>query len=310
LGPEKSVNFPSISVIVPSFGREDALLQNLNDLVNQTHKADEIIVVLQKPNLQSASLPLIRDLASKHRILLNEVEFAHAQKARNLAFRLSKGEIVLLLDDDIRCQPDLVEMHLRNYVEDSSLDGVAGQILEEKQEPTKELPKRYYWPFVGWQHLPLNYAIRTETKNWPSTNSSIRRKFAVMIGGFDEQFDRTWFDDSDFSYRLVKAGAKLIYDPRAKIIHLKVPLGGKRPASTPMMILDRNGWAIYFYFWRKDFGMWKARLPALLTLRLYIFRKKLLMSPIWFIRNWLAIIQGWNMASAKLKEGPLYCKFN
>src|SRR5262249_917971 len=83
----------------------------------------------------------------------------------------------------------------------------------------------YYWPYNGWMFLPLNFGERRPAINWPSCNGSVRRELALSIGGFDEQFTRTWYDDADFSWRLHKAGAKIVYDPCASLVHLKGPSG-------------------------------------------------------------------------------------
>jgi GT2 family glycosyltransferase len=303
------MNYPSISVIIPSYGREDALFNTLKDLLSQTYQPNEIIVILQRPNQASSSLIQIEKLCNQRTILIEKVNFANAQKARNLAISIAKSEILLFLDDDVRFSPNLLVAHLENYKNDPTIDGVVGQILNVDQKETSFLPRSYYWPHLGWQNFPLNYSQRSSTENWPSTNSCIKRSLALKIGGFDEQFERTWFDDSDFSKRLADIGAKLTYDPTASITHLRVPLGGKRPASKPLMFLDAEGWGTYFYFWRKNYDLWKARYPFISTLRWYVFRKKLLIHPYWLFMNFVAVLNGWCLSSSKIAEGPKYGKF-
>src|SRR5205085_10799146 len=64
-------------------------------------------------------------------------------------------------------------------------------------------------------------------------------------------FTRTWWDDSDFTWRLNLAGARIVFDPRASLIHLKTSCGGKRPKRVDEYILaDTETWGILFYFWR------------------------------------------------------------
>ncbi len=297
---------PTISVIVPSYGRAEALRDSVGDLLAQRTRPLEILVIHQRPEDASPATRQIREWARTGAIRLFEPDFANAQRARNLGIREAKGEFVLLLDDDIRAPPDLVERHLANYREDRTLDGVVGQVLEPGQKPTLEIPACCSWPRLGWQFFPLNYAHRTEVQNWPSTNSSVRRSLAIEVGGFDEQFEKTWLDDTDFSCRLLARGARLIFDPEAGVRHLKVPMGGKRNVSRPALWMDAEGWATHFYFWRKNFGIWTARRPLGWNVRYLILRKAVLIRPHWLVLNLVHLARGYRRATVRLRTGPIY----
>jgi GT2 family glycosyltransferase len=54
-------------------------------------------------------------------------------------------------------------------------------------------------------------------------NLSLRKSFAYKVGGFDEEF-KTWgSEDVEFAYRLYKAGAKFVMDPKLKRYHQEHP---------------------------------------------------------------------------------------
>ena len=165
---------------------------------------------------------------------------------------------------------------------------------------TKEVEKKYFWPNLGWQFLPLNYERARWVFNWPSTNSSVLRRVALEVGGFDEQFDRTWLDDTDFSWRLKKRGTRLQFVPEASLVHLKIPQGGARLASRRDLWMDQNGWRIHFYFWLKNFGVVKSRCHWQWMIRYLILRKAVLLRPHWLVRNLYhlasGIFKGWKMA--------------
>jgi len=297
---------PTLSVILPSYGRQDALCNTLADLFVQTHSPIEILVIHQCPDPKHGGTQTLRQWAKDGKIRLFEPTFANAERARNLAIQEARGEILLFLDDDLKLGPELVERHLHNYVEDPSLDGVAGQVLAPNQSPTTELGSHCRWPHVGWYCFPLNYAVRTEAKNCPGGNTSIRRKTATAVGGFDEQFERTVFDDTDFSRRLSQHSCRMVFDPTASVIHLRVPLGGKRIEGQPSLWMDHFGWMTHLYFWRKHYGLWKARHAFFWMVRHLIFRKAVLVRPHWFLSNLLHFWRGYREASRKLEEGPRY----
>ena len=62
--------------------------------------------------------------------------------------------------------------------------------------------------------------------NDSSTNSGggiclIRRKAAIKVGGFDENFLTAWGDDGEFYQRLLRAGYSCLYVPGAFALHDK-----------------------------------------------------------------------------------------
>ncbi len=297
---------PELSAIIASLGRETAVRDTVADLLRQEGASPEILVVLQRPDEANPATAELRAWHREGRIRLLEPGFTNAQHARNLGILAARAPIILLLDDDIRAPKNLVARHLTNYRQDPSLDGVAGQVLEPGQAPTRKLPLRHSWPHLGWQFFPLNYTERAPTVNWPSTNSSVKRALAIEAGGFDARFERTWFDDTDFSCRLRDLGAKLVFDPTATITHLKVRSGGRRIEARPDLWMDAEGWATHFYFWRKNFGIWRARRVVAWNLRYLVFRKVVLLRPSWLVRNLAHVTRGWRLATARLRAGPLY----
>jgi GT2 family glycosyltransferase len=296
----------TISVIIASFGRPSALADNVGQLLSQNRLPDEILVIHQRPDSDNEGTQRLRKWAGEGRIILDEPNYANAQKARNHGIRVSKSEILLFLDDDLSFSESLLEAHLNNYETDRELHGVVGQVLEVGQEPTDRLPKQYYWPHLGWQHLPMNYSVRTYLHNWPSTNSSIRRAIAMEIGGFDEQFEITWLDDSDFSHRLKEREVRLVFDPTASVVHLKIQRGGRRPVSSEAVKLNMDGWAVHFYFWLKNYSLWKARYPFCWNLRYQVLRKRVLLRPHWLLWNVWHLFRGYRLAKSRLRRGPIY----
>lgn len=299
----------TISVIIPTLNRPEALLQTLEDLNEQTRPPDEIIVVDQSRDEAGHLLDQEPALRKFLRVRYLQQAEPNAQMARNRAICEARGEILLLLDDDLRLGRTFVEDHLRNYEADPTLDGVAGQVLLVGQKPTRELPPAYYWPGNGWMFFPMNFADRRPTVNWPSCNASIRREVALKVGGFDEHFERNTFDDTEFSWRLQQYGARLIYDPAPSVVHLRVPSGGRRPRGRgPYLWADSEAWGVFFYFWRKCFGVRRVWRHVWWHVRHLIFRKAVLLRPHWFAINCYHLLAGYRWASRRLRQGPRHLK--
>lgn len=297
-----------VSVIIPTFNRGGCLVDVLRDLLAQERPPREILVLDQSapyaPEVRAALDPLL----AQPRVRSMRQSPPNAQAARNRGIVEARCEIVLLLDDDIRVGPDFVWRHYCNYLEDPSIDAVAGQILQLDEEPTEQLPDRYAWSSIGWMHLPLNYARRCATINLPSGNSSIRRSVLLRAGGFDAQFTHTWYDDAELSWRIHLQHARAIYDPAPRIVHLQIPSGGRRPGKlNPYVIADSNRWMVLSYFWLKHFR-WRAWRDITRITRGCILRKPLLVRPHYFC---LAVGQmAWGVARAcvRLAQGPRYIR--
>jgi GT2 family glycosyltransferase len=298
---------PTVSVLIPTYNRFVALRQTLADLGAQTRPPDEIIVVDQSRDEQGRPLDRGAELADVPRLRYIYQAIPNAQKARNRAIGEARGEILILIDDDMRLPPEFVASHLRNYADDPHLDGVSGQVLLPGQQPTAELPAAMAWPANGWMFLPPNYAQRCPAINWPSCNASVRRAVAIQVGGFDENFVRTWFDDSEFSWRLHRHGARVDFDPAASAVHLQVPSGGRRPRGRNRFVwADTESWGVMFYFWRKCFGVRPVWRHVWWYVRHFLCRKALLCRPHWLAVNVYHLLAGYRWAGRRLRQPPPY----
>jgi GT2 family glycosyltransferase len=78
----------------------------------------------------------------------------------------------------------------------------------------------------------------------------IKKEVFEKIGLMDERYFVYW-DDTDFMYRAMRAGIKLMYLPEAKLLHKVASLTGG--ASTPFAV--RYGTRNSIYFLLKNFGI-------------------------------------------------------
>jgi GT2 family glycosyltransferase len=298
-----------VSVLIATYNRPEALRATLADLGAQTRPPDEVIVVDQSQDEQGRPLDQRGQLPTLAGLRYLRHSPPNAQRARNRAIREARGDLLILVDDDVRMPPNFIANHLASYEKDPGLDGVSGQVLEPGKQPTGELPRPFHWPHNGWMFLPLHYDRACPAINWPSCNGSVRRAAALAVGGFDEQFVRTWNDDSDFSWRLHQAGCRVVFDPAATLVHLKVPSGGKRPGGRDRYVIaDTEFWGTLFYFWRKNFGLRRVWRHFAFYVRGLICRKVLLVRPHLLAVAAYHCAAGYWWASRRLREGPIYLR--
>jgi glycosyltransferase involved in cell wall biosynthesis len=141
---------------------------------------------------------------------------------RNYGLREATGSIVFLTDDDIIPAPSLLEEHLawhRKFSEENL--AMLGQVVWS--------PDLHPTPFMEWlgSYGPL-YDFASLVPGQPASfehlytcNVSAKREFIMRIGGFTEAFGGSGYEDTEFSYRLMKKGMRIIYNPAALGYHNK-----------------------------------------------------------------------------------------
>ena len=304
----------SLSIIIVTYNRTIPLRDALVSASRLEPKPLEILVIDQTSDLPEEELTWreahIRE-NPEVRFLSNQPP--NAQAARNKGILEARGSVVMLMDDDVIVPRDLVEKHLRNY-KDPSIAAISGMILEPEQEPTFEYPDAYNDPKLGFIFFPLNYGERTELVNLSSCNCSVRREYALGIGGFDENFTKTLFDDSDFGWRLHQycesKELKMIHDPEAWLTHLRIPTGGGRPGAKNSHVLgDRNAWYTWCYFHFQHWGR-ASFIRLARRYRWWIWHKRNLLQPWWIVVAHWELIVGVGWAFLRILKGPLLIKIN
>jgi hypothetical protein len=195
-----------VDVLIPTLGRPEHLRALLGDLAGQTLKPRRVIVAGQDLQDPGGSFPF--DLR------LLRLARSGACRGRNAGLREVESEWVLLLDDDVRLRPRLIE----RLVSVARAYG-AGAVNARVYLPGQELP--------GQEPAGQPGPIRP----WPSFSSGAALVSAGALletGGFDERMEGGYGEDYELGVRLRLLGATVLYDPAEPILHLKAPAGGFR----------------------------------------------------------------------------------
>lgn len=216
---------PPVSVVIPTYGREDLLCTALKDVLALSYPDLEVIVVDQTPEHTPATRMFLDAVAGRVR-LLRQPE-PHLVRAMNAGVAAAHGELVLFLDDDVRIpDPELVARHARNYG-DPSIGGVAGRILDAATRAEGRYDPRSAEPVFGFFNTGWNHRTRAVVYTAAGANMSFRRELLVRLGGFDPRFAGNAFRfENDFVRRLARAGRAVVFDPEAEVLHFYGSPGG------------------------------------------------------------------------------------
>jgi glycosyltransferase involved in cell wall biosynthesis len=204
-------DFPRVSVIIPAFNSARTLGYCLTALQRQTLPAVcfDVIVV------DDGSLDDTKDVA----LLFPEVQFISINHqgpaaARNFGVTNSSAEIVLFTDADCIPAEDWVENMIAPFDEEDVV-GVKGIYLNQQRELIARFVQAEYESKYG--HMQKEKYI-----DFIDTYSAgYRRDVFLQYGGFDTDFPTSCVEDQEFSFRIARAGHKMVFAPGAKVLHLR-----------------------------------------------------------------------------------------
>jgi len=237
---------------------------------------------------------------------------ANASLARNIGLIEARGEIVLFLDDDVAfASPDFLSAHASAYSQ-SDVAGVAGQILSRAVAPRPTRHRRSCHPEVGWLYFPGNFAYPAKTRGGASANLSVRRDWAIAVGGMDARFTKgAHREESDFCLRYTQRYGALSYEPSASLIHLQAADGGCRTWGASETLRPFHHVVGEWYLITKGLSCGYVHLRHLPDFLLHLFLRQIWhrenrWRPIRIARAFRQSLRGLCRASAQTRDGPLH----
>jgi GT2 family glycosyltransferase len=204
-----------VSVIVPTYRREQVLVDTLNALLSLPHPAAEILVVDQTERHECVTQQFLVDEMAAGRI--RWLRLPHPSMNRGLLE--ARQDTVLFLDDDIRPEDSLIASH---HLAHQSHPGVlvAGRVLQPWDEGRD---------FASEEHFHFASKKSSWISEFMGGNFSINRETAIAMGGFDENFVRVAYRfEAEFAHRVLTRGMRIFFEPAACLHHLKAGAGGTR----------------------------------------------------------------------------------
>jgi len=195
------------SVIIPAYNAEATIGQCLESMTRQSFKNFEIIVV---DDGSKDRTPEIVQEFSKIRLL--KQKNAGPAVARNKGAKEAKGEIIIFTDSDCVADRNWLEEMLKPFSE-KNVAGVQGMYKSKQKEIIARLIQL---------EIEQRYAKMMKHKfiDFIGTYSAAYRKNVFEeMKGFDTSFPIASGEDTDFSFRVSRAGYKMVFNKKAIIFH-------------------------------------------------------------------------------------------
>jgi hypothetical protein len=261
---------PIISAILVNYNTREMTLRAL-DAVRQdlAEIASEIIVVDNAST--DGSVEAIQAAAPWAKVIASPKNVGFGA-GNNLAMSQARGNYFLLINTDAFAKPGAAKAMLQ-YLAENPRVAVVGPKLLNQDGTRQQSCFRFPTPLRSWmENLWISSAMKRhpsidDYRFWNHDNPRmvdfvigacllVRREVYEQIGGFDEHFFM-YAEESDWMYRMHKAGWQIGFTPTAVVTHLGGGSGANERPKINQFFFDSLD-----YYELKHHGM-----PGLLSLR-------------------------------------------
>lgn len=205
---------PTCSVLIPTHQRRDALRRALLSLRDQTEPATAYEVIVSVDGSSDGSEEMVAAFESPYELRVTAGPPRGRAAACNSALELARGEVVIVLDDDMRVVPEFVERH-REHHPPGSRRCVLGAVPIELEPDSPHAARYVQEKFNTHLERLAEPGHEFVPRDFYTGNASLRTEVMREIGGFSESFTVYGNEDVDLSLRLSAAGVETLYEPRA-----------------------------------------------------------------------------------------------
>lgn len=218
---------PLVSVVIPSYGRDELLEHCISLVLTQEYRPFEVLVV------HNGGEPFAYE--DERVTVLNTKAPLGSPKAKNLGIQHSQGDYVAIIDDDAYPLDNRwLSQLLEPFRGDPLLGAVGGEIRNRgsANDSHDEVGKILY-NSLGMYRILGNFSSPTDcdVDHLSSGNLAISRRALEEIRPpyFDPSFRGGAFrEEVEFCVRLKSNGFRLMHIAGATVIHEAAPYGGNR----------------------------------------------------------------------------------
>ena len=206
---------PIVSVIVPAYNEEKAIGNTVEALLKLSYVNKEIIVV--DDGSTDETLATVEKYAKNDFIRVVSKPNGGKWDALNAGVKVANGEFIVCIDADTLLDPDAIQ-HLITHFSDPDVAAVAGNVKVGNRHGllTKLQALEYV---VGINLYRRSEAYLQNVTVVPGPIGAFRASVLKEVGLFEGD---TFAEDADITFKILKAGYKTVYEPRA-IVFTEAP---------------------------------------------------------------------------------------
>ncbi len=205
-----------ITVVVPTHNRADGLIRMVQRLLAQDFDPETYELVLVDSCSNDHTLAVLQELATDPRVQAFRCEKKGAAAARNVGLEHARGELVVLMDDDILVRRDFLTRLWSAHQEDPDRVLLARIVhpFEDEVDPflrfLREAQEVNVYNFPDPTDVPADYFFTGCVAIPRAVLGDIR---------FDEGFRVYGVEDIDFGHDLLRTGTRMSFLPDLEVWH-------------------------------------------------------------------------------------------
>ena len=208
---------PSVSIVIPMYNAERHIKDVLQAIFTQDYSAPIEVMVVNDGSTDN-SLEIVKEFQQTDNVKIIDQPNQGAVIATNNGFKAVRYDIVCSVDSDVVLHKDWLHKIMEEF-DNSSVGAVQGYI--KTPEGVSFLARMAGYDLeYRYDRLKSKYVTQVST-----ANTAYKRSALEKAGLFNPKFKYGY--DNDMSYRLQKAGYKLVFQKAALCYHYwKVDLKG------------------------------------------------------------------------------------
>jgi len=223
MAPSSPVSALRCSVIIPSYGRPEALRRCLSAIARQTRRPDEVLVITREEDKVTAAV--VREAMADLPLRTVDVHEVGLVAASNLGLAEAQGDILAFTDDDTEPWVDWLGRIEEHFLTTPNLGALGGRdwlyangVL--RQGRARSIGRvQWYGRRIGNHHLGVGSPREVEIIK--GANMAYRRA-AIEGLQFDRRLkgaDAEWCLEPGFAFAVGRRGWRVVYDPAVAVDH-------------------------------------------------------------------------------------------
>jgi glycosyltransferase involved in cell wall biosynthesis len=235
-----------ISVIVPTYNREDCLYRMLQSINQQKNVDFEVLVIDQSDHVTEEKINRI--LKSCKHLSYYQINRKGRSISKNFSMGQASGDIVLFCDDDIVAEDNFLQEHVRLHGMQPEVGAISCHLIEpHEKEISCSMPLKIttYGRFINKANAIFNGYVSSLNGG----NMSFKRSALEKAGFFEENFRGTsMLEEPDIALRLTHNKFRLYFSSNTKVQHFPQHNGNINTRKGKQYKWQRDYYFNQFYF--------------------------------------------------------------
>lgn len=211
---------PKISIVIPNWNGRNFLTRCVGAILQSAVEYGEPFECIVADDASTdGSAEEIAAAFEQVTLITQTVNLGFGQTVNN-AVAVARGEIIVLINNDLIVRPDFVKNICSHFNSPSNLFCVSGKTIRWDTGTPNHVNMRGRFINGDLQLTWSDDETPTETMFAQGGSCAFRRDVFLKLGGFHPLFHPCYWEDYDLSYQALKAGYTNLYDPTAIGSHL------------------------------------------------------------------------------------------